>query len=459
MTKSPDTRSAGSGTGSSIVRVGIRLGAGLLILAVSLGAFKVLKDNRPRPAQVQDAMAARLVRVVEARATPIARSFSGFGTTRAVREATVAAELSARITERPDSVRAGRRADAGEVLFRLDPDVYRERRNAARSAMDALKSDLDSLDVELESTQERLRLANQAINLLDNELTELESALERGAAVQIEVDRLRRQRTTLEGEREALRQNLNAIPSRRASLQARITAQQAELALAEIDLARSVVQSPISGIVAEVFADTGDLVSPGSRLARIVDLSTIEVPLRIPAAASRRIAVGARAVVREPSGDGQRYEGKVVRIAPEIDPASRTFTVFVEVQQQIDPGEFESSRQNLFPGQFVSGEVISSTATDSLVIPRVAVDADRVMILDPETGTAQPRTARVAYYTDRSVLSDPEWDQWAIVDADSEAQPWQPASLQPGDLVIVSNLQELPTGTAVRTEDRRADRR
>lgn len=347
----------------------------------------------------------------------------------------------------------------GDVLFRLDPDVYRERRNAARSTVSALESDLDAIDVELESTQERLRLSEKAIALLDNELSELESALERGAAVQIEVDRLRRQRTTLESEREALRQVLNAIPSRRASLEARIASQRAELALAEIDLGRATVESPISGVIADVFADAGDLVSPGSPLARVVDLSTIEVPLQIPAGASRRVSVGARAVVREPSAGGREYEGTAVRIAPEIDPASRTFTVFVEVQQEIDASPFDSSREYLFPGQFVAGEVISSASVDSLVVPRVAVDADRVMILDPDSGTAQPRTALVAYYTDRSLLDDPQWDQWAVLEAGAEAQPWQPATLQAGDLVIVSNLDELPAGTAVRTEDRRADRR
>ncbi|XHC27270.1 HlyD family efflux transporter periplasmic adaptor subunit [Phycisphaerales bacterium ac7] len=128
--------------------------------------------------------------------------------------------------------------------------------------------------------------------------------------MQIEVDRLRRQRTSLEGEREALRQVLNAIPSRRAALQARIASQRAELALAEIDLARSVVRSPISGVIAEVFSDAGDLVSSGSPLARIVDLSTIEVPLQIPAAASRRVAVGASALVREPSGGGRSMRAR-----------------------------------------------------------------------------------------------------------------------------------------------------
>ncbi|XHC27024.1 hypothetical protein ABWH91_06880 [Phycisphaerales bacterium ac7] len=93
------------------------------------------------------------------------------------------------------------------------------------------------------------------------------------------------------------------------------------------------------------------------------------------------------------------------------------------------------------------------------MIPRVAVDSDRVMVLDEESGTAQPRTAQVAYYTDQAILPDSEWDQWAVLDTSGPLQAWQPPMLEAGDRVIVSNLDELPAGTAVRIEDRLAERR
>lgn len=438
-------------SGSSIARLAIRFVIGVIILLGSVGLFGFLAKNRPAPAHVTDHSQSRLVSVIEARELPIARRYSGFGSTRAIRETTVAAEVSARVTNRPDAIRAGQRIEQGEPIISLDNEVFTQRLNAAQGALDALNADLDSLDVELESTQERLRLSEQAITLLDNELTELESALERGAAVKIEVDRLRRERTSLESERETLRQILSGIPSRRASIEARVASQRAELALARIDLNRTTIQAPISGILAEIFVDEGDSVSPGTRICRIVDLSVIEVPLRLPAAAATQVTTGARAIIEETTTEGRIYNGTVIRVAPEIDPATRTITVFVEVRQ--DPSAATTiSTDLLLPGQFVSGRVITETTRQCLAVPRLAVKSDRVMVFDPETATAQPRTAPIDFYTDHVPGDTNGWDQWAILDPTVEAQDWQAPRLKPGELVIVSNLDELPPGTPVRLE-------
>ncbi len=442
----PSTRS-----GSKIARLAIRFVFGAVILLVSFAGFGYLAKNRPAPAYVSDPAQSRLVSVIEAREMPIARLYSGFGSTRAIRETTVAAEISARITDRPDSVRAGQRIRQGEQIVALEGEVFQQRLRAAQGALDALGADLDSLDVDLESTQERLRLAEQAIALLDSELTELESALERGAAVRIEVDRLRRQRTSLEGERESLRQILSGIPSRRASLEARQASQQAELALARIDLSRTVINAPISGILAEIMVDEGDSVSPGTPLCRIVDLAVIEVPLRLPAAAATQVTTGARAIIEETTTDGRTYEGTVIRVSPEIDPQTRTITVFVEVRQDPDAATVIST-DLLLPGQFVSGQVIAERTRQSIAVPRLAVKSDQVMVYDSETATAQPRTAPIDFYTDRIPVDIPGWDQWAILNPAIDARDWQAPRLKPGELVIVSNLDELPAGTPVRLE-------
>lgn len=436
-----------------MARIVIRLAIGIVLLAGSLGAFRVLQENRPRPAQIADAASARLVSVVEAQSLPIARRFSGFGTTRAIRETTLAAEISARVTSRPEVIRAGQPVAQGDVIVRLNPEVFRQRVASAEGAMGALEADLKAVDVDLESTQERIRLSDQAISLIDSELAELERALERGAAVQIEVDRLRRQRTSLELEREGLRQVLAGIPSRRASLEARLSAQRAELALAQIDLDRSNINAPISGILAEIYVDEGDSVAPGTPICRIVDLDVIEVPLQLPASAATQVSPGAGAIIREPGVSGRRYEGTVVRIAPEINRESRTITVFVEVRQRTN-GLPSAAAGMLLPGQFVSGEVIAAKTRESLAIPRLAVMSDRVMVFEPESGTAQPRTAPVDYYTDRLPQSTVgEWEQWAILNPTSDAAPWQAPRLKAGELVIVSNLDELPPGTRVRLQD------
>src|SRR5690606_36511720 len=79
--------------GSTIARFAIRFVIGTLILLGSIGLFVFLAKNRPAPAHVTDPSLSRLVTVIEARELPIPHRYSGFGSTRAIRETTVSAEV------------------------------------------------------------------------------------------------------------------------------------------------------------------------------------------------------------------------------------------------------------------------------------------------------------------------------------------------------------------------------
>jgi len=423
---------------------------GIAVLGACLVAFQILKSNRPQPAQVQDRADSRLVQTMAARIEPVQRTFQGYGTTAAERSATVAAQVTAQVIDRPESARVGEWIREGEILVQLETDVFRERERSASSSVSALEADLDSLDVELESAQERLELSDLTIELIDNEIADVVSAVERGGARQVEVDRLRRQKNALELERESLRQIIDGIPSRRASLRSRIAAQQAELALARIDLGRASVVAPITGFIAELYVDTGDAVSPGAPVARIVDLRLMEVPLRVSASASTQLQRGDLASVRASSAT-RTYEGIVRRISPEIDPDSRTITVYVEIEQSVDTEAPMNPADLLLPGQFVSGEIVSESSLQAILVPRIAVRADRVMVIDPDSGTAQPRTAKVEFYSEREETGGTR-SQWAVLRAEPGRLPdWMPPALREGEMIITSNLDGLPTGTPVRS--------
>jgi len=435
--------------GSATIRSLVRVLAGIAVIGFSLLFYQVLKSNRSLPTPAVERAEGRLVEVVPTRIESVPRTFRGHGTTAAERSSMVASELTARVAERPRGIRVGQWVNAGDTLLQLETTVFAERVRSFTANFEGLRADLETLDVELESTQERFRLSEISIALIDRELEDLESAVERGGAMRIEVDRLRRQKTILEIELENLQQTLAGIPSRRASLESRISAQRAELALAEIDLDRTVVRAPISGHIANVYADEGDTLSQGQSVARLVDLRRIEIPLRIPSAAARTVRRGDRAIIRDANGLNA-FEGTVKRITPEIDPDSRTIAVFVEVEQEIVNDPDLDHSELLLPGQFVSGEIESSSTMQAILLPRSAIRADRVMILDPETSTAQPRSVEVAFFTEIDA-TDGRRTQWAVLSpSPAQQQEWLPPYLRSGESVIVSNLDGLTGGTPVR---------
>ena len=111
-----------------------------------------------------------------------------------------------------------------------------------------------------------------------------------------------------------------------------------------------------------------------------------------PQSAIGRIAIGDAVDLSTDNGDGTRWAGSVGRIAPEADASNRSATVFVEVRQRPDARDAGLLR----PGQFLMGEVVSSSRAEALVLPRRAVDAGRVLIATPlsEGDPEPPATAR-----------------------------------------------------------------
>jgi len=64
------------------------------------------------------------------------------------------------------------------------------------------------------------------------------------------------------------------------------------------------------------------------------------------------------------SAGGRTIEGRVARVAPSVDPASRSVTVYVQVP---------NADGSLRAGTFASGRIVSRVVNDALVVPATAL--------------------------------------------------------------------------------------
>ncbi len=129
---------------------------------------------------------------------------------------------------------------------------------------------------------------------------------------------------------------------------------------------RFTLTSPISGVVAELGVREGVMVQPGMALFRIVDLSTVWVEASVPEAQAAQVREGAPAQARSDAYPGQTFSGKVSAILPQIDAATRTLRVRIELK---NPGTV------LKPGMFVSVALGSQGGRSG--IGRAAGSSDR----------------------------------------------------------------------------------
>lgn len=413
----------------------LRGAIGLAILGVGVGSAAYLVLTKPQPPREARSEPVRLVRVIAAERLPVARAWTGYGTARPRAEADLGAEVAATVIDRPDRIDPGVRLKKGDLIIALDGSEFAARAARAEASIAATEAERAGLAVEEETLRENVELAREGVSLMEAELHRMEAAVAASGATQTEWDRLRRQITVAKREQQDLEQRLGLIPSRRARLDALVQFERSNLELARIDLSRTEIRSPVDGTLQEIAFREGERVAPGAFVARVVDLSRVEVPAAIPMTSSAVVTPGCRAVLTSPGGGDRAWDATVTRIAPEADGATRTITVYVEVEQ--DPGAAAS--ELLMPGQFVTATVFSSEPYIGVPVPRSAVSGDRVMVVDGN-GRAQSRGVEIAFHTTASFPEiDPTERQWAVLASGVES----------GERLVASNLDELVPGMRV----------
>lgn len=102
------------------------------------------------------------------------------------------------------------------------------------------------------------------------------------------------------------------------------------VATAKMYVAYADVTAPFDGIVTARHVETGDLAAPGVPLFTVEDLSQVRVEAQVPESEGAKLAPGAAVELDVPAAGGPRV-GTIAQILPSADPATRTFTVRVVV--------------------------------------------------------------------------------------------------------------------------------
>jgi RND family efflux transporter MFP subunit len=423
-----------------------RIVVGLLLLGGAIGLLQVLKATKAEPTLSQEAGLPPLVRTVAVQRVVLARPWTGYGTVRAM-SARVAAQVAGRVVERPAEVEAGLAVAAGDLLLRIDPADFERRVAALEGLVAALEAELDQLDVEAESLDEQLTLVLEEADIARAEYERARGVFEdRGAGSLTEVDQKLSALRRAEREASALSQRSRSIPSRRAAIEANLSSQQAELSQARQNLERATIVAPIGGVLQDVRLDTGDYAQIGTEAARIVDLRRLELPLSLPASAADDIGIGDEVEVSLESGMEAPWSGRISRLAPEADAQTRSITVFVEVDQELETSESglltPANGQLLRPGTFVVGRVRPSQPVSHLMVPRRSVVQGGVLVAEMNSPTRAERVdVQTLFAFEGTFEGAPEGEsQWFAVRAD----------LAEGQRVLVSNLDDLRDGSPIR---------
>jgi membrane fusion protein (multidrug efflux system) len=265
---------------------------------------------------------------VEPRALPLVLEYPA--QLKGVREVEVRARVSGILLERRYD--EGERVEAGDVLFRIDPDPFRAEVARARAALAVQEANFG------QARRERDRI----VPLYERSLA-------------------------------SLRDRDNALAAFE-STEAAVAAARAALRTAELNLSYTEVRAPIAGLTSREVRSEGSLVTAGddsSLLTYIVQAERLYVDLAVAdtdADLVRAALAGDHAgqvgvTVTDALGRAVADMGKIEFVAPRVDDATGT----VAIRAVLDnPG-------GVVPGRIVRARIEGVSIANSLVIPKRAV--------------------------------------------------------------------------------------
>ena len=415
-----------------IVSVITQVLVSVVLLTVAGSIFWILLRTKPLPAKVNEPPQLRRVEVMEAVAVPVRRQWQGFGTARPRDEADIPAQVTAVVMQIPQEILEGAPVGKGQVFALLDETDFVIQLQVSTQRISDLNAQLTRLDLEQTSWTERVALAVEDVKLAEVDYERVRAALQKQAARQREVDQARQRLMAAIRVEVGAKEQLDLIAPRRSQVVAQRLQVEALLRLAKKNVERCMIRSPIDGFIAAVDIEVGESLVPGQRVARVVNIDVMEIPLRLPAGARPAVAVGDHVTLAAQGTSRQAWTGQVRRISPVDDLSTRTMTVYVELEQ--DPNE----PGWLAPGRFVQGTVVSQIAELRYVVPRRSLLGDRLLVV--EDGAVRSRTVHVDFhvqgdFAELGVVAE----QWAVL-----VDP-----LTKGSKVVVNAARTLHDGVRV----------
>ena len=179
---------------------------------------------------------------------------------------------------------------------------------------------------------------------------------------------------------------------------AKLRAAQADLDIARLQKQRTQIRAPFNGRVVSKQVDLGQYVSPGSVLADIYSVDTVEV--RLPLSQSQLSLIDipldyenasddrtspAVLLTAEFAGQLWSWRGRLLRTEGRIDASNQLLYGIVEVNHPYRRDSEFPGRPPLTPGQFVKASIEGKMLADVFRLPRSALRYGReVWLLDKD---------------------------------------------------------------------------
>jgi HlyD family secretion protein len=251
-------------------------------------------------------------------------------------EATVAVAPRAAGRLQDISVRLGDRVNRGQRLAQIEDFEIKEQVKQAEAAQDVSQATIRQREADL---QLALTNVERSRNLYQRQLLP---------------------KQTLDDNESRYQSALASVDLAKAqSAQSR-----ARLDELRINLANTVITSPVTGFIARRAVDPGAFVGQNAPIVDVVDITLVRLVANVVEKDLTELQAGDTTRVQVDAFPGETFSGRIARVSPVLDPATRTAPIEVEIPNP----DFR-----LRPGMYARVRVVTDTTKNALVVPSNAV--------------------------------------------------------------------------------------
>jgi RND family efflux transporter MFP subunit len=314
------------------MKIALKIILPIAILIAAIMGFKFLGSLKPTPKSRQPAPVVPIVELVKVSPADHSPPVLSYGTVSGYFETDLTAQVSGVITFVSPKFRVGEKAEAGDLLVKIDPRDY----DAALAREEA------NLTVAERTFAEEEILAEQAAGDWEASGRDISKA-----------------------------SDFVLRKPQLAAAQASIASAKASIAKAQADLERTEVRAPFDAIVTERSASPGNRADTQVVLGTLVSTERVELRLPLTARQAARVALPTNAKLTSPLKPGVEWEATLVRMDPTVDAQNQVVFAVAEVS---DP--FAEGKEPLPVGIFANASIEALPIGSSYELPEAALVND-----------------------------------------------------------------------------------
>ncbi|MDA9632607.1 efflux RND transporter periplasmic adaptor subunit [Pelagibacteraceae bacterium] len=216
----------------------------------------------------------------------------------------------------------GDKVSKGDELIKISIENRKELLNSA-------KKDLDRLNKELELNEQnkinRLSQNKELIKLYEIEFASAKQLIDKGLSSKSKLSLASFNLANARSDQEDI---LITFESEQSSIGAQIANVKSQLKNIELDIDKTIINSPFSGIISDKMIEESEYITPGNIMFTIIDLNPIKIQGYLSEFDVNKVSLGTKAIIE--NTNSLKKNGVISFISPSAETSTRTFEITIE---------------------------------------------------------------------------------------------------------------------------------